>query len=40
MPSYIGKGANSDWFSENVVLANRVIEECRTWKGEVLPAFF
>jgi len=40
MSSYIGKSADSDWFSENVGLANRVIGACRSRKGEVLPAFF
>jgi hypothetical protein len=40
MSNYIGKIADSDWFSENLVLANRVTGACRSRKGEVLPVFF
>ena len=31
---YIGNGVGSDWFSENVTLANRVTGAWRTREGE------
>jgi hypothetical protein len=39
MPSFIGKDADSDWLSENVVLANRVNGAHRTRKAFFLDCF-
>lgn len=34
MCSYIRNGVGSDWFSENVMLAEKVSGAWRTWKQE------